>query len=1509
MILYFHYSDYAYEFPLPSCNDRSFVLDLNEELEGGCGSVRFEVWDRIWHILPGTDTTLSVLGQRVSDHVINVGDVINGTVTGGKTEFAVRVYPVDAAYATYEKYALAGKSAFIIGSDASSDIVVSDTYASRKHATLRREGAEMFLSDHSSNGTYIMSRRVQGEQRLDIMDDIYIAGVKLVYMGDFLAINQSGKYAAKLQRYVPQKEAANTEKGGTALIRSPRILEPIDAEAVEIESPPAPQQQRRQPIIFTIGPAVTMPLPILASILVTASQGANFIMGTVMSVGLSAMVAAGWAIANVTYEKNRAKKDEEHRQKTYLKYIAENEAHLKQKQRKNTNLMNGQHLSLSEIHSVLQHNKAVLWNRNIFQPDFLTVRLGVGSVKSQFDIVVPKRKFSLVADALQAHPHTLRDKYALIPDNASLLSLKDARVVGALGSRASVRGIAGAIAMQIASLHCYTDVKMAFILRPGEERYYEWARPLPHVRWQENKIRLICSDDAERQNVLFYLNGVLRSRLEAQGETKAEKKTPLPHIVIFCTNPDLIIRENISRYMSEDSDLGVTFVLLYEYMDRLPNECSHIIQCDNDFHGYYRLDQSRDETCAIRFDEVSSRLLSHLSRQISGYTVTELATGEIPASISFLQMYGITSLGEWELIKRWKEHRAYESLRAMVGIGTGGKPLFLDIHEKQHGPHGLIAGTTGSGKSETIQTYILSLVMNFHPTEISLILIDYKGGGMANAFIGLPHLAGTITNLDGNQTIRALRSIKAEIKRRQTLFNQFNINHIDGYARFFRDGTATEPMPHLIIISDEFAELKKEQPEFIKELVSTARVGRSLGVHLILATQKPSGVVDDEIWSNSRFKICLRVQDKQDSNEMLHRTDAAFLTQTGRAYMQIGNDEIFELFQSGYSGAHYEPEENGERDKTVTMIGLDGSPLVQRQKKRTDGGNRLTQLAAAVGFIHDTAESHGIENARQLWLPELREGMTLAEIKASYPVAKEKGVAALFGLIDDPNTQTQYGASINFSTVGNLLIAGIPGVGKSTMLQTMLFSLALDFKPEEVNFYVIDCSGSLSRVFADLPHCGGVVMPDDNERVARLFSLIQSQIDERSKLFDKEQVGSYDEYRMVSPRPLPVILFVIDNLYAFNDRYPDFVEVQLLSLSAQCAKYGIHLVVTANHMSDVRFKLRQNFSTALPLQLAERGDYHDALGIMPEFLPAALKGRGLWGRESLEYQVAFAVEGENEQVRAENIRTAFTRAGYADYDGFRAEPIRFIPKDRTYRDFIEERGNPDSLYIGYNTQDITVHSLALRSLYCYAISAANRKGLENMMRNMTEAAGVLGARRHIAALRYDPDPAIAYDGIYRDAAGIHELLVLLKDEFTRRSAIRKELSAENGDYFTAIREKHGLLFVFIDSMNDFLNLVYEPHEEEYHPLVELFFKQGKGLGIYFVAGFDQQIYSSNMFKDAYKLFVEHGTGIHVGGQLDKQKLYDIPFLSREHITALEITDGLTVIDEQFAKIFVPPHSL
>lgn len=314
----------------------------------------------------------------------------------------------------------------------------------------------------------------------------------------------------------------------------------------------------------------------------------------------------------------------------------------------------------------------------------------------------------------------------------------------------------------------------------------------------------------------------------------------------------------------------------------------------------------------------------------------------IPDMASFLEMFGVEQTEELAIEKRWQKTNSAESLAVPVGFKAKDELLELNIHEKAHGPHGLLAGTTGSGKSEFLQTYILSLAVHYHPHEVAFLLIDYKGGGMAQPFKTIPHLLGTITNINDskNFSMRALASIKSELRKRQRLFDQNLVNHIDDYMELYKNKQVMEPMPHLFIISDEFAELKNEEPEFIKELVSAARIGRSLGVHLILATQKPGGIIDNQIWSNARFRVALKVQDAQDSKEILKNPDAANLTVTGRAYLQVGNNEQYELFQSAWSGAPYlrETHEGEEDIALVTDAGLIPMSNVQtpasKKKKR-----------------------------------------------------------------------------------------------------------------------------------------------------------------------------------------------------------------------------------------------------------------------------------------------------------------------------------------------------------------------------------------------------------------------------------------------------------------------------------------------------------------------------------------------------------------------------------------------
>ena len=535
----------------------------------------------------------------------------------------------------------------------------------------------------------------------------------------------------------------------------------------------------------------------------------------------------------------------------------------------------------------------------------------------------------------------------------------------------------------------------------------------------------------------------------------------------------------------------------------------------------------------------------------------------------------------------------------------------------------MIAGTTGSGKSETIQSYILSLAVNFHPHDVAFLLIDYKGGGMANLFKDLPHLLGTITNLDGAQSMRALASINAEIHRRERLFGQYGVNHINQYQKKFKLGEATEPLPHLFLISDEFAELKVNQPDFIKELVSIARVGRSLGVHLILATQKPSGVVDDQIWSNSRFKLALKVADRGDSMEMLRTADAAEITQTGRAYLQVGNNEVYELFQTAWSGADYQPEKDqlGIEDHTIYLINELGQYEVLNQDlSGLDMAEEIkevpTELDVIVQEINHLHQQEGIAAVAQPWLPPLKERITLDELDKVVPIEawqKRTAPSVLIGVADIPQAQKQEAVAIDLSKDGNILLYGSPGTGKTTFLQTAAMDLARKQSPENLTMYLLDFGTNGLAPLSQLPHVADSLLLDQTEKIQKFIRIINRELDRRKKLLSEHGVGTIALYREVTGKQEPTMVILMDSYESMKDEpYETDLFKLFMRISREGLSIGVHLIITASRQNNLRAQLYSNFKHQLTLPQNDISEVRGIVGATPlASTMEDIKGRAL----------------------------------------------------------------------------------------------------------------------------------------------------------------------------------------------------------------------------------------------------------------------------------------------------------
>ena len=595
---------------------------------------------------------------------------------------------------------------------------------------------------------------------------------------------------------------------------------------------------------------------------------------------------------------------------------------------------------------------------------------------------------------------------------------------------------------------------------------------------------------------------------------------------------------------------------------------------------------------------------------------------------------------------------------------------------------------------------------------MAFLLIDYKGGGMANLFKNLPHLLGTITNLDGAQSMRALASINAEIHRRERLFGEFEVNHINQYQKKFKNGEATEPLPHLFLISDEFAELKVNQPDFIKELVSIARVGRSLGVHLILATQKPSGVVDDQIWSNSRFKIALKVADRSDSNEMLHTPDAAEITQTGRAYLQVGNNEVYELFQSAWSGADYQPDKDdmGIEDHTIYLINELGQyEILNEDLSGLEDVDEIkevpTELDAIVHHIQLLCEEQEIPPVPQPWLPPLKERIALDELEEVQPTVawgQEKPLSVLLGMVDIPQAQKQEAVSINLSKDGHILLYGSPGTGKTTFLQTAGMDLARKFSPKALTMYLMDFGTNGLAPLSKLPQVADTMFLDQTEKISKFVRIMEKELNRRKKLLADYGVGTLELYRQASGQEEPAIVILLDSYEAFKEEaYEAELFKLLVRISREGLSIGVHLLVTAGRQTNLRAQLYSNFKHQLSLPQNEAGEVRAIVGSTPLAMTMEdIKGRALMKREEVDViQLALPVYGANDTQVLNNLRQAVASLQEA-WTGQRPSAIPMVPEELTMEEFlnlpdVQEAIENDQIPIGLELEMVGSVNISL----------------------------------------------------------------------------------------------------------------------------------------------------------------------------------------------------------------------
>lgn len=1146
-------------------------------------------------------------------------------------------------------------NSFTIGSNSNCNIVLNSEYVKNDLIEFKKTNNGLIANIKSTKyGLYHNGSLAKNGEIIKNTDFFSIANFSFYYKNGVVRTSKDVKINGL--NYSDDTKKNNYPKFN----RNTRVKLVVNDEKIEILDPPAKPEKPKNNIVSRLLPSLVMIVVGVAMVSVSPFM--------LVSSGLGVVTA----IISIIQSKKDFKTNSVDRVERYTTYIDKKKAEIESDR-------NAEQALLEEIYidQKIETNNFTEFSPNLFDrtpndEDFLTVRLGTGDVEAVKEISYKKQEKLELEDDLQEIPEKLSNEYKMVKNAPIVCDLKKVSAIGVFGDVNNRFGLMKNIVVDICARQFHSDVKLFFVASNENKDKVHWLRMLPHVYNDVIGVRnIVCDDDSK--NILFeYLYKELTFR--------KENKDFENRFIVFLYDEYGFKNHPISKFVDDAKDLGVTFVFFGNNKADISKGCQFLVDLKDNRNATLIDTSDKSKSHDFVYDAISDKQAIAIANMLAPVYTEEISLeGTLTKNISLFKLLNIIAVDDIDLTRNWNTSQVFKSMAAPLGVSKSGI-VELDLHDKAHGPHGLVAGTTGSGKSEILQTYILSMATIFHPYEVGFVIIDFKGGGMVNQFKDLPHLMGAITNIDGKEINRSLKSIKAELQKRQRYFAEADVNHIDKYIKKYKAGEVKEPLPHLILIVDEFAELKAEQPEFMKELISAARIGRSLGVHLILATQKPSGQVNEQIWSNSRFKLCLKVQDQQDSNEVLKSPLAAEIKEPGRAYLQVGNNEIFELFQSAYSGAPEKADNSNVKEFKIFALNDSGRRMpVYEQKKSKSGEGNQTQLDAIVNYVHNYCDKKAIKKLPDICLPSLEKVINFPKKDNLLP--KDYAITTEIGIYDDPDNQYQGAYSIDLANQ-NVMIIGSAQSGKTNILQTMIRSIASKYTPQEVSIYIMDFASMVLKNFESLNHVGGVVTSSEDEKLKNLMKLLFTEIETRKEKLMSVGVSSFSAYKEAGRTDLPQIVVMIDNLTALKELYFEDDD-DLLRLCREGLTVGVTMVIANSQTAGIGYKYLSNFSAKIALFCNDSSEYGSLFEHCRETIDD-IHGRCIVeiDKTHLDCQAFLAFEGEKEIDRVKEIKQ-FVSVINSRNPKSNAQIIPVIP-DLLTKDFV------DSALSGFMTEKYSV---------------------------------------------------------------------------------------------------------------------------------------------------------------------------------------------------------------------------
>ncbi|MEM8923277.1 MAG: FtsK/SpoIIIE domain-containing protein [Actinomycetota bacterium] len=869
-----------------------------------------------------------------------------------------------------------------------------------------------------------------------------------------------------------------------------------------------------------------------------------------------------------------------------------------------------------------------LWERRSDDDDAFTFGVAIGTVEWTPDTEEGQRPLPELRTLVEASPP--------LPDVPLTVDLRTERALGIAGPAYLTTPVARSVILQAAALHGPSDVSIVICTSSARAERWEYIKWLPHASGEAGATILVDPDDV--RSLANQLKPDDDDRSFASFGRDGEHRGPIVLVVVDHLG-HLHGRGAPLRPLLATSDGPARFVVLGPTVDDLPAICTSVLQTSVEGCSLH-LPGAGPAIAPVTPIGLGRELAARSARALARLEDPEHTVGggaELPDRVSALTLFELPDIDVDVLMERWKRSAAEGAAPlAALGISEEGQ---LDVDLVADGPHALIAGTTGAGKSELLRTLVLGLALRLDPDHLNFVLVDYKGGSAFDACAELPHTVGLVTDLDEHLGARMLRSLRAELKYREHRLRDAGVTDLGDYL----ESDAVEPLPRLVVVVDEFATVAAELPDFLPSLVDVAQRGRSLGIHMVLATQRPAGVLDNKIKANTNLRIALRVQDDGDSNDVIGTKEAASLSRRhpGRAYLRLGAGEIVQ-FQSAYVSGTTSPAESRDAIEIEPyVLHRSSRPIETMVAMRAHGTTEghlapvETDLARLVDATVIAATALDQCDQRSPCLDPLPEQLDLNELCATEIAAFRQGLTGgdgapkaegpprmpvPFAVSDLPDEQERRTVYWEPGLGGNVLVYGLAGAGTSTLLLSLALAAARCRRPDDLHLYAIDVDTNLLAGLDGLPHLGARVSGQERERLERLLRILTDEMDRRRSL--ALAAGTVDAVL----RSEPAVLLLIDNLGALRalideDNQLAWMTGALELIVRDGSSLGINVVMSGKSERAFSSALANAVPRRIVMRLADPNAY-SSFGIRPKEVPSLPAGRAVDPDGIVELHVA-----------------------------------------------------------------------------------------------------------------------------------------------------------------------------------------------------------------------------------------------------------------------------------------------